>query len=77
MRRRYLVILRKYFPISVAIFLAVIVTVRYFSMPILPFAAILLFGETLIGFQLEDHKVPHVLGDLLRAFKSSLKIRAS
>jgi hypothetical protein len=70
-------ILKNYFPISVAVFVAVIVTVRYFSMPILPFAAILLFGETLIGFELEDHRVPHLLSDLFTAFKSNRTTRTS
>jgi len=70
-------ILKSYFPISVAIFVATMATVRYFSMPMLPFAAILLFGETLIGFELEDHRVPHLLGDLLKAFKSNLNTLTS
>lgn len=53
--------LKHYFPISALVFVLVIGTVRHFSVPVLPFAAILLAGETLLGFQLEDHKVPRFL----------------
>ena len=56
--------LRYYFPISVAVFVLVVAAARYFSFPILPFAVILLVGETLLGFQVEDHKVPHALKSL-------------
>ena len=59
--------LRQYFPISVAVFVFVIAAARYFSFPILPFAVILLAGETLVGFQLEDHKVPHALKTLFHS----------
>jgi hypothetical protein len=56
--------LRYYFPISVAVFALVAGAALYFSVPIAPFAAILLVGETLLGFQLEDHKVPRTLKQL-------------
>ncbi|HXP88739.1 MAG TPA: hypothetical protein VN841_28720 [Bryobacteraceae bacterium] len=56
--------LKHYFPISVLVFALVIGAVRHFSIPVLPFAAILLAGETLLGFQLEDHRVPRVLREL-------------
>jgi hypothetical protein len=53
--------LRHYFPLSVAIFLVVVALAGHFSVPVAPFAVILLAGETLLGFQLEDHKVPKSL----------------
>ncbi len=56
--------LRHYFPISVGVFVLVVGTALYFSVPVAPFAAILLAGETLLGFQLEDHKVPKTLKQL-------------
>jgi len=56
--------LRQYFPISVLLFVLVIATVHHFSVPVLPFALIVLAGETLLGFQLEDHRVPRLLKDL-------------
>ena len=73
-------VLKHYFPISVVVFVLVILTVRYFSahflaVPILPIALLLLAGETLIGFQVEDHRVSRLLGDLLRAFKSNRGLR--
>ena len=61
--------LAKYFPVSVAVFAAVMAGVSYLGAPILPFALILLSGETLIGFQLEDHKVPRFLGQVFKAPK--------
>jgi hypothetical protein len=62
--------IRLYFPISVAVFVLVIAAVHHFSFPILPFALILLAGETLLGFQLEDHKVPRLMGRLFKGLKS-------
>lgn len=62
--------LKQYFPISVGAFALVIAAAHYFAVPILPFAFILLFGETLIGFQLEDHRVPRFLHELFRAPKT-------
>jgi hypothetical protein len=56
--------LRHYFPISVGLFVFVVAAARYFSFPVLPFAVILLAAETFLGFQLEDHKVPHTLKSL-------------
>jgi hypothetical protein len=62
--------LSQYLPISVGAFVAVMAGALYFSVPILPFAVILLAGETLLGFQLEDHKVPRFLMALFRPPKS-------
>jgi hypothetical protein len=56
--------LKHYFSISVLVFVLVIGAVRHFFIPVLPIAAILLVGETLLGFQLEDHRVPKVLKEL-------------
>jgi hypothetical protein len=67
--------LKQYVPISVGVFILVILTARYFSVPIAPFALVLLVGETIIGLQLEDQRVSRFLEDLLRAMKSSSKPR--
>lgn len=61
--------LKQYFPLSVSVFVVVTGIARYFSVPILPFAVLVLTGETLLGFELEDHKVPRLLRDLLAAAK--------
>ena len=67
--------LKYYFPISVAVFVLVLATVHHFSVPVIPFAVVLLVGETILGFQVEDHKVPRILKDLVGAFRSNCKIR--
>lgn len=53
--------LKQYFPISVAVFVLVLVLAHKFHVPALPFALIVLTGESLIGFQLEDHKAGRFL----------------
>jgi hypothetical protein len=53
--------LKRYFPISVVVFVLVVGTAAWFRVPILPFAVILLVGETLMGFEMEDHKAAHFL----------------
>jgi hypothetical protein len=50
--------LRQYFPISIAVFVLVYAAARYFFVPFAPFALILLTGETLLGFELENPKPP-------------------
>ena len=65
--------IKQYFPLSVGIFILVVAGAHYLAVPVVPFALILLVAETLIGFQLEDHKVPHALKDLFGAFKSERK----
>jgi hypothetical protein len=65
-------ILRQYFPISVGLFVIVILTAHYLAVP---FAIVLLAGETLLGFELEDHKVAHVVGDFLKALKPTHRQR--
>jgi hypothetical protein len=61
--------LKYYFPVSVAAFLLMVGAVYLLSLPVLPFAMIILFGETLLGFQVEDHKVRHWAEDLWRAIR--------
>jgi hypothetical protein len=62
--------LRYYFPLSVGVFISVALAAHHFAAPFAPFAALLIVGETLLGFQLEDHKVTRLLGGLLRSFRS-------
>jgi hypothetical protein len=61
--------LKTYIPISIAFFVLVIGGAIYYSAPILPFALILLAGETLLGFQLEDHRIPRFLSQIFKAPK--------
>jgi hypothetical protein len=61
--------LKQYFPISVAVFIALGAVAHYFSVPFAPFAAILLAGETLLGFQLENHKAGRALKQLFTVAK--------
>jgi hypothetical protein len=58
--------LKFYFPISVAVFAGVFLATHHFSVPFAPFAAILLAGETLLGFQMEDHKAARFLGAFVK-----------
>ena len=60
---------KTYFPISVSVFVVVIAAAIHFNVPTAPFAAILLVGETLLGFQLEDHKVAKSLKQIFAAPK--------
>jgi hypothetical protein len=59
--------LKQYVPLSLAILLVVVAVAMFFHVPALPFVVILLGGETLLGFQVEDGKVPQFLA---RLFKS-------
>jgi hypothetical protein len=61
--------LKYYFPISVGVFLALIGAVHSLSFPVLPFAVLVLFGETLLGFQVENHKVQHWVDGLWKAIQ--------
>lgn len=58
--------LKQYFPLSIAIFVAVVSLVEYLDMPVAPFALVLLVAETLVGFELEDHKVPKFLAQIFQ-----------
>jgi len=65
--------LKHYIPISIGVFVLVLLTARYYSVPIAPFALVLLVGETIIGLQLEDQRISRFLEDLVRALKSNPK----
>jgi hypothetical protein len=62
---------KQYFFISVAVFIATVVGVSYLGYPVAPFAIILLFAETLVAFQMEDHKVRKFLSAIFKAPKHS------
>jgi hypothetical protein len=64
-------VLRQYFPISVGFFVLVVVLARHFAVPVVPFAVATLVGETLVGVQLEDNKIAHLVGGLLKSLKSN------
>ncbi len=61
--------LRNYFLLSVGIFVLAIAGLHYLPIPVLPFVLIILVGETLLGFQIEDHKVGRMLLRLFNAPK--------
>jgi hypothetical protein len=63
--------LKRYFPISVAAFILIIVGAYYTSLPVIPFIVLALFGETLLGFQFEDHKALRFLQTAWKALKSA------
>jgi hypothetical protein len=63
--------LKYYVPGSIAFFFIVLALVGRFGLPIAPFAVILFVGETLFAMQIEDHRVPHFIGDLWGAFKKN------
>jgi len=65
--------LKHYIPISIGVFVLVLLTAHHYSVPIAPFALVLLVGETMIGLQLEDQRVSRFLEDLMQAFKSNPK----
>jgi hypothetical protein len=56
--------LKNYFLLSVGIFVLAVAGLHYLPIPVLPFVVILLVGETLLGFQVEDHRVPRLLRQL-------------
>jgi hypothetical protein len=68
-------VLRQYFPLSVGLFVLVILAAHFFKVPVLPFAVVLLVGETLLGFELEDHRVAKVAGDFLKALRPTPRPR--
>ena len=61
--------LRNYFLLSAGIFVLALAALRHLPIPILPFVLILLVGETLLGFQVEDHRVGRVLSTFFTAPK--------
>jgi hypothetical protein len=62
--------LKQYFPLSIAVLLGTIAIVRATPAPLAPFIIILLAAETLVGFELEDHRVPKLLHEIFRSPKS-------
>ena len=67
--------LKHYVPISIGVFVTVILAAHYFAVPVAPFAIILLVGETILGFQLEDQRVGRFVEDLLSALKPNSRAR--
>lgn len=63
--------LKQYVPISIGVFIAVVLIARYLGIPVAPWALILILGETIIGLQAENQRVLHFLEDLFRAFKTT------
>jgi hypothetical protein len=61
--------LKQYFPLSILAFVATVMGIHYISWPVAPFVIILLAAETLVGFELEDHRVPKLLHEIFRAPK--------
>jgi uncharacterized protein YqgC (DUF456 family) len=61
--------LKLYFPISVAAFILIVVGVHYTPFPVIPFIVLTLIGETLLGFQCEDHRALRFLQTLWNALK--------
>jgi hypothetical protein len=61
--------LKNYFLFSVGVFILAGVVIHYLPIPVLPFVIILLVGETLLGFQVEDHRVPRLLVQLFGGSK--------
>ncbi len=56
--------LKQYVPLSVAVLFCAAAGAAYFAVPALPFVVIILAGETLLGFQLEDGRVPRFLAEM-------------
>jgi hypothetical protein len=61
--------LKNYFLLSVGIFAVAVAGIHHLPIPLLPFVVILLVGETLLGFQVEDHRVQRLLGQLFGGSK--------
>ncbi len=63
--------LKQYVPLSIGVFAGVILLTRYLGVPFTPFALVVLFGETIIGLQIENQRVLHFLEDVFRAFETT------
>jgi len=61
--------LKYYIPVSVLLFVGTLTLVHHYSIPILPFALILIAAETALGFMAEHRKVEHRVSDFLHALK--------
>ena len=57
--------------IIVALFVVVVAGIHYLPAPAVPFALILLGSETLVAFELEDHKARKLVIALIGALKPS------
>lgn len=62
--------LKNYFLVSAGVFVFVCGLAHYYSVPASPFAGILLVGETLLGLQVEDHRVARALKQFFTPAKS-------
>ncbi len=62
--------LKQYIPISVVLLVAMVAFARYVGMPAAPFVIILLAAETLVGCELEDHRVPRFFREVFGSRKS-------
>ncbi len=63
--------LKQYVPISIGVFAGVILLARYLGVPFAPFALVVLFGETIVGLQIEEQRVLHFLEDVFRGLKTT------
>jgi len=59
--------IRRYFPISVGIFVLVCALAYLADVPVAPVAIIILVGETIIGFELENDRAGTIAKGVLRA----------
>ena len=63
--------LKQYVPLSLAVFAGSILLARYLEVPFAPFALVIVFGETIIGLQVEHQRVLNFLEDVFRGFKTT------
>jgi len=63
--------LKQYVPLSIGIFAGGILLARYLGVPFAPFAVVIVFGETLIGLQIEHQRVLRFLEDVFRGLKTA------
>ena len=63
--------LKQYVPVSIGIFAGAILLARFLGVPFAPFALVIVFGETIIGLQVENQRVLRFLEDVFRGFKTT------
>ena len=63
--------LKYYIPVSVLFFVGVLTLVHHYSIPMLPFAVIMLAAETALGFRAGNHKVGDKVSEFTHALKSN------
>jgi hypothetical protein len=61
--------LKYYIPTSILFFVGTLTLVHHFSIPMLPFALILIAAETALGLRAEHHKVEHRVSEFIHALK--------